>query len=39
VVPQFVRRRQDDPSEEEIAVAAGAGELKMTLAWVQEEQG
>ena len=39
-VPEFVRRRrQDDPAEEEITVASGAGALKMTIVWVQEEQG
>ncbi len=36
-VPDFVdRRRQDDPTPEEVTVAVAGGELKMTLAWVAE---
>jgi tetratricopeptide (TPR) repeat protein len=36
-VPDFVdRRRQDDPTAEEVTVPAAGGELKMTLAWVAE---
>jgi hypothetical protein len=32
------RRPQDDPATEEIVVPVAAGELKMTLAWVQGER-
>lgn len=37
-VPEFVtRRKQDDPSPEEITVPIGSETVKLTLSWVEEE--
>ena len=37
-VPAFViRRRQDDPAGEEVAVPVASGELKLVLSWVAED--
>jgi hypothetical protein len=37
-VPDFVRRRrQDDPTREEVAVPVASGELPLALSWVPEE--
>jgi tetratricopeptide (TPR) repeat protein len=39
-VPGFVeRRRQDDPTREEVTVPLGSGELKLGLSWVVEVGG
>jgi hypothetical protein len=37
-VPAFVSRRQDDPAREEFTVPVGAGELKLVLSWVAEDE-
>jgi hypothetical protein len=38
-IPGFVeRRRQDDPTREEITVRVGSGDLPLTLSWVVEPQ-
>jgi tetratricopeptide (TPR) repeat protein len=37
-VPGFVaRHRQDDPAREEVAVPAGAGEVRLALSWVTDD--
>jgi tetratricopeptide (TPR) repeat protein len=39
-VPGFVeRRRQDDPTREEMTIPVASGELKLVLSWVVEEGG
>jgi tetratricopeptide (TPR) repeat protein len=39
-VPEFVaRRKQDDPTKEEITVPVASGELKLVLSWVHEVSG
>jgi hypothetical protein len=38
-VPDFVaRRRQDDPTREELTVPVASGELKLVLGWVVEDE-